>query len=292
MTWRIHTRDMTYSRWVQGRESSHACTIPMALQWVAYKCVVVEWVRSHTCGRVCDLTHSAYARSTAPIIESCCTLPIALLWVAYACAVSCLFMVAYACAVSCLFMCVFMCHCGMRPVTYSCVRSVALTNESCCTLPMALLWGADVLVNAFKLQVSFRKRATDYRALVRKTLWRCCEVLMYVSTRSSCRSLSAKEPLIIGLLCGKHYGVAVRCWCTCPRKMSHVTHMWVRSVKPLHIMLHLSIRSVKPKTLWVVQMAHVSFKSATCVFGFNITYCTYEYVVSTHLHSVFRKRPL
>ena len=53
-----------------------------------------------------------------------------------------------------------------------------------------------------KLQVSFHRRATNHRVLLRK-----------MQNQDNCRFLSAKEPLIIGFFCGK--------W---PAKIRHPMH--------------------------------------------------------------------
>ena len=88
--------------------------------------------------------------------------------------------------------------CHLQKVTYKDKASYDSTNDT----------GWRRFMGRLKLQVSFRKKAASYRARLRKMTY--TDKASYDSAPPciirrvmSCRSLSAKEPLIIGLFCGK-----------------------------------------------------------------------------------------
>ena len=58
-------------------------------------------------------------------------------------------------------------------------------------------------IKCLKVQVSFRERVTDYSALMHILEALCVRGGKDAQDGLSCRSLFAKEPLIIGLFCGK-----------------------------------------------------------------------------------------
>ena len=131
-------------------------------------------------------------------------------------------------------------------------------------------------IGYLKLQVSFRKRATNYRALLRKMT---CEDKASYAFSSPCRSLHANWPPIIVLFSGKILQTIGHSFGT--------SYMYVYICKYIHIYIYVYTHThIRMRIHSHTHEEHPERKSERGIDTHNHTH-TYTYNTYSHVHTAY-----